>query len=444
MKGKYIFSICLLLLLGSQSCKQQSPKELATPTETADLKIATQAVAPLTITDLFRNSGRFFEMCRNAKGVYRDSKAIGQPDYHPCSVANVGMGLISLCIADKMGWTTTAQAQIITTLNTLVGNNPPFNLDVNAAGFPRHFVNMDTGAREWNSEYSTIDAAIMVEGALFCKKYFPANTQIAALTDKLYKSINWRRAIQDAANGKIWLELDAQGNGIGGTTSVYNEYINVAYLAFKSENGAGGPATTLWNKFYANPAANLPQRNYWGFNTLTDNPNNFLSSFVSQFSYYLCKPYSNNVTYRNFSIDMMRADRRWWSFQGVAGYEWGLGAGVSPGGIYEANAIENNPKKMVSPHIIAGFIPQSPAAATNLMNMYNAGKGIYNLPGTNYPVLWRYSLDTPTINYRATSISGVDFATELFGLATLTQHCGPTFFSTYSNFAFPAYTFVPI
>ncbi len=425
------------MLLCGQACKQQPLAELDNPSLQLELKnnnSSVQAAAPLTITDLFRNSGRFFEMCRNDKGIYRDSKVLNGADYHPCSVANIGMGLISLCIADKMGWTSNAQSQVITTLNSLVGNNATFNLDVNAAGFPRHFVDMNTGARAWDSEYSTIDAAIMVEGALFCKKYFSTNRTIAALANKLYKSIDWKKAIQDPVNGKIWLELDAQGNGFGGTTSVYNEYINVAYLAFKSENGAGGIATNLWNKFYANPAANLPQKNYWGFNTLTDNPNNFISSFISQFSYYLCRPYSNNAIYRNFSVNMMNADRKWWSFQGVASYEWGLGAGVSPTG-YVADAIDNNPSRMVSPHIIAGFIPQNAGAATDFIDMYNAGKGVYNLPGTNFPVLWRYSIDNST--YSAEAISGVDFA-------TLSQHCGPTFFSTYNNYTFPSYTFVPI
>ncbi len=442
MRVKWNLLFIFFIAIGLMSCKQVESKAL---TVKENLVRKTDAVPPQTITNLFGNSLRFFEISRNANGMYRDSKNLVGPDYHPCSVANVGMGLISLCIGDKMGWNLDAKNQVIQTLNTLVGYTTGFNLDVNAAGFPRHFVNMETGARAWNSEYSSIDAAIMVQGALFCKKYFVNDVTIRNLADKLYQSIDWKKVIADADNGKIWRELDAQGNGVPGTeTLTYNEYINVAYLAFKSENSpyGTGPSTRLWNKFYSNPADSnspLPKRNYWGFNTLTDNPNSFIPSFISQFSYYLCNPYTSNTTYKNFSTNMMNADKKWWSFQGVQAYEWGLGAGVDPNG-YSANAIDNNPYKMVSPHIIAGFIPQNASAATNFMSMYNAEKGVYYLPGeNNRPVLWRYSITNPT--YRANSISGVDFATELFGLASLPQHCGTTFFRTYNNYNFPVFTF---
>lgn len=456
MRVKKNLLFFLLLGMGSNT----SCKKVETTTSVAKENVVNESVAPKstivtaqavpaqTITQLFGNALRFFEISRNAKGVYRDSKNLEGADYHPCSVANVGMGLISLCIGHKMGWNADAKNQVIKTLNTLIGNTPGFKLDVNAAGFPRHFVDMETGVRAWNSEYSTIDAAIMVQGALFCKKYFANDVTIRNLADRLYKSIDWKKAIADAGTGKIWRELNAQGNGVAGTEALtYNEYINVVYLAFKSENNSSGngPATRLWNKYYsgpANPSNPLPKKNYWGFDTLTDNTNYFLSSFISQFNYYLCNPYTANTTYQNYSTTMMDADKKWWSFQGVQSYEWGCGAGVSPMG-YRADAIENNPSKMVSPHIIAGFIPQNASAATDFMNMYNAGKGIYYLPEeSNRPVLWRYSITSPA--YRANSISGVDFASELFGLASLPQHCGTNFFAVNNKFDFPVYTFIPL
>jgi hypothetical protein len=442
MKNKPFLFFIIIMMCCCVSCQkdQVSADSNFSSGITGD-RVAVAAATPATITDLFRNSGRLFEMFRNSKGIYRDSKLFSGTDYHPCSVANIGMGLISLCIAQQMGWTTTGAAQVKTTLNTVLGNDPSFHLDRNAAGFPRHFVDMNTGAQAWTSEYSTIDAAIMVEGALFCKKYFSSDATIASLADQLYKSINWSKAIADANNGKIWLSLDASGNGIGGKTSVYNEYINVAYLAWKSENGGTGPGTTLWNKFYATPAAMLPQKNYWGFNTLTDNTSHFLASFIPQFSYYLCHPYTVNTTYKNFGTASMNADKKWWTFQSVAAYEWGLGAGTAPSG-YHADAIDDNADKMVSPHIVAGFIPFSSTASTDFMSLYTAGKAVYNLPGTSYPILWRYSITNTT--YRTPSVSGVDFASELFGLASLPSHCGTSFFSNNNNFSFPTYSFVPV
>ena len=56
------------------------------------------------IDSLFRNSYTVFELQRLPNGMYRDAKLFSGTDYHPISVSNTGMGLISLCIADAMGW----------------------------------------------------------------------------------------------------------------------------------------------------------------------------------------------------------------------------------------------------------------------------------------------------------------------------------------------------
>ena len=49
----------------------------------------------------------------------------------------------------------------------------------------------------------------------------------------------------------------------------------LAHLAYKAENGKGGPATNLWTNFYAN-TANLPKSNYAGQELLTDYPGSYL------------------------------------------------------------------------------------------------------------------------------------------------------------------------
>lgn len=434
VKAKLPFIPLLFLAVMTSSCSKQ--KNGPATGEDINGKPITSPI----LTDLFRNSYRVYEMQRNAKGIYRDSKLFNGTDYHPASVANIGTGLVSLCIADKMGWISNGSQQAITTLQALVGQNSTFNLDVNTAGFPRHFVDMETGVRAWNSEYSTIDAAIMVSGALFCKKYFSTNTAIATLVDRLYKSINWSKAIANPTTGAIYLSLDANGGGIG-NTAVYNEYMIVAYLAFKSENGLGGPATTLWNNFYVN-TTNLPKSTYSGFEVLTDYPGSFLSDFIPQFCYYLCHPYAANTQYMQYMNNAMQADKKWWtSTSGIAPYEWGLGAGSDPSG-YHANRINDNAGKVVSPHIISGFIPINPAAKADLLSLYNANKGVYTLPGTSHKILWRYSVNNAT--WKANEVQGIDFSSMLFGLATLPENCGTSFFSTYNDYSFPAYSFSPL
>lgn len=47
---------------------------------------------------------------------------------------------------------------------------------------------MNTGERAWNSEYSSIDTALMISGALFAKQYFN-DPEISSLADELFLSI---------------------------------------------------------------------------------------------------------------------------------------------------------------------------------------------------------------------------------------------------------------
>ncbi|KIO78734.1 hypothetical protein TH53_01115 [Pedobacter lusitanus] len=426
-----IYILPVLLITGMFSCSKDKGITDTPPSVKKD-------GAADTLNTLFRNAYRVYEMQRNVKGIYRDSKLFNGTDYHPSSVANIGIGLVSLCVADRMKWIPDGSQQAITTLRTILGWDKTFKLDVNSAGFPRHFVNMETGAREWNSEYSTVDAAIMVSGALFCKNYFSGNPTISGLADSLYKSIDWSKAIADPVTGKLFLTLDADGKGIG-TTSVYNEYMLLAHLAYKAENGNTGPATSLWTNFYANPA-NLPKSNYSGKEVLTDYAGSFLSDFIPQFCYYLCQPYSASPVYMNYMKNSMLADKLWWiTAGGTAVYEWGLGAGSDPAG-YQANRINDNAGKVVSPHIAGGFIPVNAEAKNDLVSLYRANKGVYTLPGTTDQILWRYSVKDPA--WRANEVQGIDYSTMLFGLATLPEHCGKDFFTTYNNYKFPVYSFV--
>ena len=124
------------------------------------------------IDSLFRNSYTVFELERLPNGMYRDSKLMSGIDYHPISIANTGMGLISLCIADSMGWINNAEQLAIASLKTATGNTPNFTPDRTSNGYYRHFMDVNTGAQAWSSEYSTIDTDILVCGALFCMKYF--------------------------------------------------------------------------------------------------------------------------------------------------------------------------------------------------------------------------------------------------------------------------------
>ena len=388
------------------------------------------------ISKLFRNSYHVWELQRNAIGIYRDSKLFTGDDYHPCSVANVGIGLISLCIADSMGWDANAAAKALITLKSMTGHTPGFKPERNASGFYRHFIDMNTGARAWDSEFSTIDTEILVVGALFAKNYFK-NDSISKYALEMWKSIQHEKAIADASNGKIYLTMNANGNGNpGSVTSVYNEYMIVAWMAKNSTEVTTSPAHVLWNKFYADPDK-LPYTMYGGNRVLTDYPGGFLSSFTHQFNYYLCHYFTTSEKYLEYYKQALNADIAWWkTISNTAGWEWGSGAGTGPNG-YNADKIsfdgKGNSTRTVSPHIIAGFLPVFPEGENQLIQMWQSKKGKYVFPQfSKDTILWRYSLSNTT--WKAPEVQGIDYSTMLFGLAALPQFLGLEFFIRNNNF----------
>ena len=384
------------------------------------------------ISKLFRNSYHVWELQRNAIGIYRDSKLFTGDDYHPCSVANVGIGLISLCIADSMGWDANAAAKALITLKSMTGHTPGFKPERNATGFYRHFINMNTGAQEWNSEFSTIDTEILVAGALFAKNYFK-NDSITKYALIMWNSVQHEKAIADAANGKIYLTMNANGNGYSGSvTSVYNEYMIVAWMAKNATKNTSSPAHILWNKFYADPDK-LPFTSYGTNRVLTDYPGGFLSSFTHQFNYYLCHYFTTSEKYLNYYKQALNADMAWWkTISTAAEWEWGCGAGTGPTG-YNADKINDNPNRTVSPHIITGFLPVYPEGENQLIKMLQSKKGRYVFPQfSKDTILWRYSLSNTT--WKAPELQGIDYSTMLFGLAALPQFLGKEFFVRNNNF----------
>lgn len=391
----------------------------------------------MVVDSLFENSFELFQQLRHSTGVYSDALRFQGAQFHPASVATTGMGLISLCIADSMGWINDAEAQVIHTLKSMAGQHPNFQPEQNQKGLFRHFIDQNTGAQAWNSEFSSIDTGILIAGALFCKRYFADNAVIAELADNMYLSVNWASTIANPVTGGIYLTQNTQGVGAG-ITKPFNEYMIVAWLA-KNDMRNDSVATLLWNNHYADPAS-LPTSNFSGIDVLTDSPGNFLSGFVHQFPYYLCNYYTTHPDYLMHMDQARKADSLWWrNNTSAAANVWGFGAGASnvwsPSG-YHADNISNHPGDICSPHIIAGFIPVFPDAILDIEQLENQNLGIYNLPyGGQEQVLWRFS--TLDSSWKADDIQGIDFSTLLLGLAAHPDNLGPAFFETYNDFAFP-------
>lgn len=385
-----------------------------------------------TIDILFRNSYKVFELQRLPNGMYRDSKLFSGNDYHPISSANTGMGLIAICIADAMGWITNGQELALATLKTATGHTQGFTPDRTSNGYYRHFMDIDTGQQAWGSEYSTIDTDILVSGALFAMKYFN-NDQITKYTLEMWNSIVFEAAISDAIGGGIYLSMNANGTGIPGSAGPYNEYMIAAWLAKNASQSPNDPGNVLWNNHYISPTL-LPKVNYNSIPVLSDNDTRFMPSFTHQFNYYLCNYFTTSNDYMVYFKNAQQADLEWWNNQGGNTYQWGCGAGSAISSSYHADAINDNHDQIVSPHIIAGFIPVNPNSKNDLIALWDNNKGKYFLPNSTDPILWRHSVSNTT--WVPNEIIGVDFSTMLFGIATLPEYLGTSFFST-NNAFFP-------
>ena len=55
-----------------------------------------------------------------------------------------------------------------------------------------HFVDLQTGAREWQSELSSIDSALLLAGVLTVRRCFDGDPEIARLADGIYRRVDFQ------------------------------------------------------------------------------------------------------------------------------------------------------------------------------------------------------------------------------------------------------------
>jgi hypothetical protein len=145
------------------------------------------------LEDLSKRSFMFFwEQADPVTGIVRDrSRANGSPvptDARDVgSIASVGFGLSGLCIAAARGWVPRQAAvdRARTTLRFFAERME------HERGWFFHFVNLRTGAREWQSELSSIDSALLLAGALTVRQCFAEDADVRRLGEALYRRVDF-------------------------------------------------------------------------------------------------------------------------------------------------------------------------------------------------------------------------------------------------------------
>jgi hypothetical protein len=129
----------------------------------------------------------FWEQANPHNGLVPDrARADGTDGHGAVSTAATGFGLTALCIAESRGWITHEQAygRTLVTLHTLRDTVP------NVHGFYYHFLNFQTGQRAGKCELSSIDTALLMNGVLTARVYFP-HTEVERLATELFDTVDW-------------------------------------------------------------------------------------------------------------------------------------------------------------------------------------------------------------------------------------------------------------
>jgi len=135
-----------------------------------------------------RSCQYFLDHADSDTGLVRDrARMEGVERRQVSSIAATGFGLSALCIGSQRGFISRDDAlrRAERTLRHVVRSN------VHTHGFFPHFLDMQTGERIWNCEYSSIDTAWLLCGALHCRAVFE-NGPVRRLADELYHRVNWR------------------------------------------------------------------------------------------------------------------------------------------------------------------------------------------------------------------------------------------------------------
>jgi hypothetical protein len=114
------------------------------------------------------------------------------------SIAAVGWGVVCWAIGAEHNWITRERATELTLnlLRFLYNSEQSAEPDATGYnGFYYHFLNMETGKRDWNCELSTIDTAWLIAGIRFTIQYYDRDNdtekEIRELGDKVTNRINW-------------------------------------------------------------------------------------------------------------------------------------------------------------------------------------------------------------------------------------------------------------
>ena len=233
----------------------------------------------------------FWEQASATTGQVKDRALAGGGDTRTVSsIAATGFGLTALCIGHKRGYADAAQIQDrVTATLTFLSNLASVN------GFYYHFIDMNTGARAFTSEVSSIDTSILLCGVLTCRAYFPDGT-IQDLASQIYDRVNWPWMLNGGSAFSMgWTPEDGF---IDTRWDTYSELMMIYLLAIGSTTNPV-PASA-WDAF------TRPAFTYQGLTYIT---NLYAPLFIHQYSHAWFDFRNKSDAYSNYFNNSVTATK---------------------------------------------------------------------------------------------------------------------------------------
>ncbi|HEY3267717.1 MAG TPA: glucoamylase family protein [Armatimonadota bacterium] len=283
-------------------------------------------------------------------GLTKDRSHNFEPDtYDVGSTAATGFALSAACIGAEHGWVTRARAQerVLLTLRWL--EKDP---DVRHGLYP-HFIHFKTGERAWKCEYSTIDTALLLCGALTAGEYFGGETK--SIAERLYRRVDW---VYWSPRGFICHgSRPEEGEFLAFDYSGYSEALILYTLAIGSPTHPTDPAQ--WGRLGRWIARYGPYSSIAGSSLFVNQYPNLYVDFhhrTDGVADYWENARVNTLANRRFCIDQAA------NHKGYGPDVWGLTAGDGPDG-YAAYSAEPGgawQDGTVNPHAAGGSFMFTP------------------------------------------------------------------------------------
>ncbi len=334
------------------------------------------------LEDLSRRSFKYFwEQADPETGLVPDRAradgtphAAGHPSFNVASSASTGFGLTGLCIASARGWVGRAEARdrARTTLRFFVERAP------HERGWFLHWMDKRTGARRWNSEYSSIDTALLLGGVLSVRQCFRDDAEVARLATKIYERVDfqWMLNAHPSLLSHGWRP---ETGFIKFRWDTYSEHLILQLLAI------GAPAKPIPSSAWR--AWARQRTTYAGYTYITGGP-----LFVHQYShawvdfrrrreswYPFTDYFANSVAatraHRQFCINLAK------DFPGYSADVWGISASDSAKGYVAWGGPPRDPAidGTVVPYAVAGSLQFTPDISLAALRSMRArfGQSIY-------------------------------------------------------------------